>query len=201
MAAQYSRAVRPSDTRAGTEAAVQAPCYICRTLPRATLADVNSPEDNPFAPTRAALSEPAGVVSEARAPTREMLASRWRRVLNLVIDIGGYFLLAVMVVTVATLVYPPFPVQLEGPATVVFEAVMFFLYYVSFEFLTGRTLGKFLTGTRVVSDTGGPPTLGQVAMRSVLRLIPMEAFTFFARGPGLHDRGSRTRVVLNRYVG
>ena len=161
---------------------------------------MDSPEDNPFAPTKAALSEPAGVASEACAPTREMLASRWRRVVNQVIDVGGFFLLTVIVLTPISVVYPAFLLQLEGPAAIVFDAAMLFLYYTAFEFLTGRTLGKFLTGTRVVSDTGGPPTLGQVAMRSVLRLIPLEAFTFFARGPGLHDRGSRTRVVLNRYV-
>ena len=152
MAAQYSRAVRPSDIRVVLLSRPFRPRWILL-------------QDNPFAPTKAALSEPAGVASETSPPTREMLA-----------------------------------LQLQGPAAIVFDAAVFCLYYVSFEFLTGRTLGKFLTGTRVVSDTGGPPTLGQVAMRSVLRLIPMEAFTFFARGPGLHDRGSRTRVVLNRYV-
>ena len=158
------------------------------------------PEDNPFAPTKAALSEPASVASEASAPTREMLASRWRRLVNLVVDIGGFFLLTVIVGTLISLVYPALLLQLQGPAAMVFDAAIFFLYYAPFEFLTGRTLGKFLTGTRVVSDVGSPPSLGQVAMRSVLRLIPMEAFTFFARGPGLHDRGSRTRVVLNRYA-
>jgi uncharacterized RDD family membrane protein YckC len=162
---------------------------------------MDSPRDNPFAPTKAALSEPAGVASEASAPTREMLASRWRRLVNLMIDFGGFSLAFVIVTSLISLVYPALLRQLHGPAAaIVFESVVFFLYYMSFEFLTGRTLGKFLTGTRVVSDTGGSPTLGQVAMRSVLRLIPLEAFTFFARGPGLHDRGSRTRVVLNRYV-
>jgi uncharacterized RDD family membrane protein YckC len=158
------------------------------------------PEDNPFAPTKAALAQPAGVASEATHPTGEMLASRWRRLLNLLVDVGGFYLLGVIVLTAVSLVYRPFLAQLQGPVALVFDAAVFFLYYTPFEFLTGRTLGKLLTATRVVSDTGRPPTLGQVAMRSMLRLIPLEAFTFFARGPGLHDRGSRTRVVLNRYV-
>jgi uncharacterized RDD family membrane protein YckC len=200
MAAQYSRAVCPSDTQAGTEAAAHVPCYICGASPTTLPTEMDSPQDNPFAPTKAALSEPASVASEASPPTREMLASRWRRLVNVVVDVGGYFLLVVVVVTLIALVDRSFLLLLQGPAAIVFDAVMYFLYYAFFEFLTGRTPGKFLTGTRVVSDTGAAPTLGQVTTRSILRLIPLEAFTFFARGPGLHDRGSRTRVVLYRYV-
>ena len=159
---------------------------------------MNSPEDNPFAPTKAALSEPAAVAPEASPPTHEWLASRWRRLVNLLVDFGG-FLMLLTIGTIPLSLYPPLLGALSGPGRMVYELAMFFLYYVSLESLTGRTLGKFLTRTRVVSATGHPPTFGQVMMRTVLRLIPFEPFTFFARGPGLHDRGSRTRVVLNRY--
>ncbi len=70
------------------------------------------------------------------------------------------------------------------------------IYYVIFEALWGRTIGKLLTGTRVVNEWGAPATLGQVVGRSFGRLIPFEAFSFLGKtGRGWHDSLSRTFVV------
>ena len=70
------------------------------------------------------------------------------------------------------------------------------LYYVSCESLAGRTLGKLITGTRLVTVSGGRPTFGQILLRTVIRLIPLEAISFLGKSPvGLHDRWSGTRVV------
>ncbi len=70
-------------------------------------------------------------------------------------------------------------------------------YYVLMEHGMGTTVGKLITGTRVVSRNGGRPTLKQIAGRSFARLIPFEAFSFLGSGPGgWHDSLSRTRVVL-----
>jgi uncharacterized RDD family membrane protein YckC len=46
------------------------------------------------------------------------------------------------------------------------------LYYVVLEGLLGRTVGKMLTGIRVVNEaTGQPPGLGKATVRTVLRII------------------------------
>jgi uncharacterized RDD family membrane protein YckC len=46
------------------------------------------------------------------------------------------------------------------------------LYYVILEGYFGRTVGKFLTGIRVISEsTGRPPGYGRALLRTVLRLI------------------------------
>ncbi len=75
------------------------------------------------------------------------------------------------------------------------------LYYLSSEALFGRTLGKLVTRTRVVSESGGPATFWQLLMRTLYRLMPFEGFSFLAtRRPGWHDRWSKTRVVLTRRV-
>lgn len=61
--------------------------------------------------------------------------------------------------------------SVEGGTALLFFAFIF-LYYFATEALGGQTLGKRLTGVRVVdAATGGPPSRGQVAIRTVLRIV------------------------------
>lgn len=71
-----------------------------------------------------------------------------------------------------------------------------FIYYTFSEGLTGRTIGKLITGTKVVSDDGTAPSIGQVALRSICRHIPFEPFSFLgSTANGWHDTLSATYVV------
>lgn len=73
---------------------------------------------------------------------------------------------------------------------------MRFVYYISLETLTGRTVGKLIAKTRVVTLTGAPLTLWQVTGRTFARVIPFEPLSFLSQEPsGWHDRLSGTRVV------
>ena len=46
------------------------------------------------------------------------------------------------------------------------------LYYLLTEGLAGRTIGKMITGIRVIDEaTGNPPGLGKAAIRTVLRVV------------------------------
>jgi uncharacterized RDD family membrane protein YckC len=72
-------------------------------------------------------------------------------------------------------------------------------YYVILEATTGRTLGKLITGTRVVAQDGGKPRFGQILGRNLARFVPFEPFSFFGSSiGGWHDRWSGTRVVRVR---
>ena len=65
-----------------------------------------------------------------------------------------------------------------------------------FESLSGRTLGKLITGTIVVNENGKKPDFGTVFKRSLCRLIPFNAISFlFNPGLGWHDSISDTYVV------
>ena len=69
-------------------------------------------------------------------------------------------------------------------------------YYFFMESATGQTLGKMVTGTKVVDENGNKPALGSIFVRCLCRLIPFEQFSFF--GPktiGWHDSLSKTYVV------
>jgi len=71
-----------------------------------------------------------------------------------------------------------------------------FAYYVAFEAAFARTPGKFVCGTIVIDERGGPPSFKQVLGRTLARFVPFEAFSFFGEQPtGWHDTWSRTRVV------
>ena len=63
--------------------------------------------------------------------------------------------------------------------------------------LRGATIGKLITGTRVVRADGSPPSFGQIVGRSLTRLIPFEplSFLFGDKTTGWHDSLSGTRVV------
>ena len=76
------------------------------------------------------------------------------------------------------------------------------LYYVPMEGLFGFTIGKLVTGTRVVDAQGGRPGWGQVFGRTLCRLIPFEPFSlFFSKDGevrGWHDGIPKTWVVRRR---
>jgi uncharacterized RDD family membrane protein YckC len=71
-------------------------------------------------------------------------------------------------------------------------------YYFLCEATTGRTVGKLVSGTRVVTESGGKPTTLQILQRTLSRMVPFEPFSFFGPSTGWHDRWSKTRVVMAR---
>lgn len=83
--------------------------------------------------------------------------------------------------------------------------VIFLLYYFGMEAATGRTVGKLLTGTKVVrlGDCGRAP-LAAIFLRSVIRFVPFNALSIFFKAEELltwHDKWSRTMVVSLREPG
>ena len=69
-------------------------------------------------------------------------------------------------------------------------------YYVFFETVFQQTPGKMVTGSRVITESGGKPTFGQIVKRTLIRFIPFEPFSFLGSNGGWHDRWSKTRVVM-----
>jgi len=79
--------------------------------------------------------------------------------------------------------------------------ILVLLYYVPQESLFGWTLGKLITGTRIVKEDGSPISLGQGLGRSLCRFIPFEAFSFLGgngKPVGWHDSITKTRVISIR---
>jgi len=151
---------------------------------------------NPYAPPAASV-EPGPTVS---ASAEMRLASSAQRFLNLLVDYVGVIAFA----AVAGGVFAFARILLSGgvpPGTGTNQLVgmiAMIAYYVLFETLGGRTLGKLVTGTKVVSADGRPASFSQIVGRTFARFIPFDAFTFFGSTPGWHDSLSKTRVIRVR---
>jgi uncharacterized RDD family membrane protein YckC len=123
-------------------------------------------------------------------------ASMGARFLNLIID----QIARIALTFVAGMVVGLTGTRLEGLEATLLSLGIIIGYYIVLEGLTGRTVGKLLTGTRVVTRTGGTPSFGQIVGRTFARFIPFEPFSFLGSSvQGWHDRMSGTRVVkVNR---
>ena len=161
-------------------------------------------EHNPFAP-------PDDLA--ATAPAEETLggapiATQGRRLATFLIDSVIIRILATIAGFAIGFMYAanrggPVPqsemvtLQLMGAAAGLTVTV---LYFILLEAALGITIGKLITGTRVVNADGGDAGFGQIVGRSFARMIPFEplSFLFGDKTTGWHDSLSGTRVVYTR---
>ncbi|WP_143520059.1 RDD family protein [Reichenbachiella sp. 5M10] len=76
--------------------------------------------------------------------------------------------------------------------------VVHFLYYFVMESTTYRTIGKYCTGTRVVTTDGSRPSTSQLLRRTIIRTVPIECLSFIYDQSGHHDILSDTRAITTR---
>ncbi|WBV58723.1 RDD family protein [Chryseobacterium daecheongense] len=63
----------------------------------------------------------------------------------------------------------------------------------------GRSLGKLITGTKVVMIDGTSPGAGNYLLRNIIRGIPfVDQLSFLADKSGFHDKWSETCVVVKK---
>ncbi len=74
-------------------------------------------------------------------------------------------------------------------------SVTFLIYYFGMELVFQKTIGKFVTKTKVVNEDGKKPTLSQIVIRTICRLIPFDQFSYLVVRKGFHDYLSNTVVV------
>ena len=154
-------------------------------------------ERNPYAPPTAAVSDD----ELASVPEDDDLASRLQRFGNYVIDsIIRFVLLAAFLVVAQFAGWFEWLMSSLGDfGSYILGMISACIYYVTCESVFGRTVGKLITGTRVVTVDGRTPRFLQIVGRTFARLIPFEAFSFFgALGVGWHDSFSNTRVIRTR---
>jgi len=141
--------------------------------------------------------------------TNFQVASKEKRIGNYIIDRIGYYVFAFLVGSIYGILSNLSGVVddlgvLEESSILriedyIFGIVVITIYYTLQEyFLKGKTLGKFITKTRAVTEDDQPLTFGNAIGRSLCRLIPFEAFSFLGESEsGWHDRFSKTKVILD----
>jgi uncharacterized RDD family membrane protein YckC len=155
---------------------------------------VMTEQDNPFAPPSANLTASTASALEIR------MVGSGRRFVNLLVDMVFYRSLEMIIAIILILEFgPQTPAISHRGWSFAFGVSIMLAYYISMEFVFGRTLGKWVTGTIVVNEAGRKPGLVQIVKRSFSRLIPFEPFSCFgAESRGWHDSFSRTYVVRHR---
>ncbi|WP_178990151.1 RDD family protein [Winogradskyella schleiferi] len=73
--------------------------------------------------------------------------------------------------------------------------VTFIGYYAIMEIKFQKTVGKFVTKTRVIKMNGEKPENADIISRTFCRLIPFDRISFLFVKNGIHDFLSKTKVV------
>ena len=122
---------------------------------------------------------------------------------NVVIRIALAYVTGVAVGYLLTLLSPEFYYSLSYNKSrlylisVLIVLIDYILYYSLFEgIFKGRTVGKFITGTKAINENGMELTFKNALLRSVCRLIPFEAFS--GLGTPWHDSITNTMVIKAR---
>ncbi len=68
-------------------------------------------------------------------------------------------------------------------------------YYSFMESKYQKTIGKFITKTKVVNENGTKPNGGNILRRTFCRLIPFDRISFIFTPNGFHDRLSETTLI------
>lgn len=163
-------------------------------------------EHNPYHSPAAQI---AGTLPQERLTIEP--AGRWRRSFNLLIDSVCSMLLAILALFAYGMrlylgwgdVTQEMLLEQSGfLRDYAFGIGAMLLYYIAMEGCFGFTVGKLVTGTRVVNEQGSKPRWSQVVGRSLARFIPFEAFSVLFSNEnerrGWHDSLSKTYVVRRR---
>lgn len=126
------------------------------------------------------------------------LASAGNRLMDLVVD--SFFIYAFSIL----LTY----FDMQHSSATEFTIFYFFLYtivlslgyYSLMEFFFQKSIGKFLTKCTVVNHDGTKPSIKQVIIRSIIRLLPFVWVSMLDGKIAYHDKISKTLVIQDNIL-
>lgn len=136
--------------------------------------------------------------------TPDLYASKGKRIANVFVD---YFIRLVIALMVGVIIgvlseltnidtLYDWVVSENKIKDYIIDIIILVIYYNIIEALTGRSIGKYVTKTKIVLEDGSKPDFQQILIRTLCRLIPFDAFSFLgAEARGWHDSLSKTFVV------
>lgn len=132
---------------------------------------------------------------EEQIAFEEVKVTPLTRFVHCLVDLFAFILLTIILSFAVGTIYNPetdFAVNVAGYTTML---IAFLSYFIIFEYSYQKTLGKFITKTKVVTANGEIPTLGDIVRRTFCRLIPFDNVSFLFTKNGFHDSLSNTTVV------
>ena len=129
-------------------------------------------------------------------PNNFIVASKGTRFANYLIDIVMVYPFAFVIGILIGIFDPYFFDYMTEAEETLLGFCIFFVYYLFFEGVFEKTIGKMITKTKVISINGDAPKFSDIIGRTLSRCIPFEAFSFLGEsGIGWHDSISKTLVV------
>lgn len=134
----------------------------------------------------------------------DLLASKTKRFLNVLIDLFIIYLFTIGIgalineigVVIGNYQVADWIISLSPTENALFGMIVMFFYYFIMEFYLSRTFGKYFTKTLVVKLNGSKPNLKSILIRTLVRFIPVEFFSFLNNNSrGWHDTLSVSYVV------
>ena len=136
--------------------------------------------------------------------TKDMLASKNKRLANFIID---YIIRIILLFGLSLLV--AIYAQIIGSEDIILAMeninkiteiligfLLLFIYYLIFESINGRTIGKYITNTKVLMIDGSKAQSDVVLRRTLSRIVPFEFLSFLGNDDkGWHDTWTDTVVV------
>lgn len=130
---------------------------------------------------------------------RKHLATRGQRFVNYLVDSIVFTLFIIFFVIIGELKAPNFIGGEDGDFIYnVFYYLLMTTYYLALESANGKTIGKYITKTKVVDEFGQLPNFTNILSRTLSRFIPFEGFSYLFGSDtpiGWHDSISKTFVV------
>jgi uncharacterized RDD family membrane protein YckC len=117
------------------------------------------------------------------------------RFLNFLIDFIVIMTLALIISFIIGLFVQPTDQGLIQIIGYILILGTFIGYYAIMEIKFQKTLGKFVTKTKVVKMDGEKPENGDIITRTFCRLIPFDRISFIFTKNGFHDFLSKTKVI------
>lgn len=118
-------------------------------------------------------------------------ASKTIRFLNFVIDMA-------VITTITLLIALLFDIGSQAFLPQISFVLIFVAYYAFMEIKFQKTVGKFITKTRVITTEEQKPKSIIIIRRTVCRIIPFDQISYLFTLNGFHDRFSGTMVIKDR---
>jgi uncharacterized RDD family membrane protein YckC len=119
---------------------------------------------------------------------RNKQMTRTLRLYNFLIDSGFYLLTIILLILLLKNFY-------EKEFLKWIMTAYYYIYYLTFEYLFGQTIGKMITKTKVISTDGSKASFWKILLRTFLRMIPIDCISYLISSNGMHDNLSNTELV------
>lgn len=143
------------------------------------------------------IKEKATVDKEQKQKVDSNVVGSGTRFINFLIDFIVWLVFASLISFIIGL-FVPVTSENQGILTLLIYLIFFgsfIAYYSIMEIKFQKTVGKFVTKTKVVTMNGKKPENGEIISRTFCRLIPFDRLSFLFVKNGIHDFLSKTKVV------